>query len=169
MQARSLALLLYRVLLHCLLQGILKDAELRAYWTYCQQYPLPDPQQQQQQHSVTSAAAAAASGDQADFTPHQVLLPLTALAHSKQLTTWLRQQQQQHHEFAESAAGSSSSSSAVDGDVPAVMRQIRALLQQQNAAGKLLPGVHQARLLLMHVAVYKAPFTLCFSMVCISV
>jgi hypothetical protein len=140
------------------LQGIAKDAELRAYWTYCQQYPLPHPPPQQQQQQQKQPAAAAV-GTQVGA-PREVLLPLTALAHSKQLLQWLRQehkQQQQQHQHqtnasdpaaaAEAAqpAAAAAASAAVgfdDGDVLGFMRSIRQLLRSQAAAGKLLPGEH---------------------------
>jgi hypothetical protein len=143
-------------------QGIAKDAELRAYWTYCQQYPLTHPspqqqqQQQQQQNEPAAAATAAAAAEKQAGAPREVLLPLTALAHSKQLLQWLRQehkQQQQQRDYADPRAAAAAAAAAEnapptavdafdDGDVPGVMRSVRQLLGSQAAAGKLLPGEH---------------------------
>jgi hypothetical protein len=147
--------------MRCVLQGLAKDVELRAYWTYCQQYPLTHPSQQQQQQDTTAAAAAAvaaaaAAADHQAGTPREVLLQLTALAHSKQLLQWLhkqhKQQQQQGLANAPAAAAAAvddttpaaaaAAAGFDDGDVPGLMRSIRQLLKSQAAAGKLLPGEH---------------------------
>ncbi|WIA39105.1 hypothetical protein OEZ86_005243 [Tetradesmus obliquus] len=149
------------VLAACLTnQGIIKDAELRAHWTYCQQYPLAHPAQQQQQQQRQQDEPAAAAAAQAGAS-REVLLPLTALAHSKQLLQWLRQQhkQQQQQQQQQEQGGTSTplppAAAAAEaeikappasipfdeGDVPGVMRSIRQLLQEQAAAGMLPPGV----------------------------
>ncbi|KAF8064611.1 HEN1 [Scenedesmus sp. PABB004] len=138
-------------------QGLLTDPELRAWWTYAQQHPV--------------AGAVEAE-------PGAVVLPLTALAHSRHLARWLAQQRRQQGaqsgepraagraegqgeegeeegddswaaavaadadgEAEAEAPASRAGAALADGDMLGAMRAIRALLQAQSAAGKLLAGV----------------------------
>jgi hypothetical protein len=107
-----------------LAQGILQDSDLKAWWAYCQQYPL---------HADTAAAAAGTGGEAVPMT-YPVSIPLTALAHSKHLVNWIKQQQQQQE-------GVGASVSVLDvSDVPHLMRHIQKLLREAAAAGQLPEG-----------------------------
>jgi hypothetical protein len=118
-----------------LAQGILQDADLKAWWAYCQQYPL---------HADTTAAAAAAAaectGGEAVPMTHPVSIPLTALAHSKHLVNWIKQRQQQQQQEQEQGGVGASSSVLDVSDIPQLMLHIQELLHQAAAEGQLPEG-----------------------------
>jgi hypothetical protein len=132
------------------LQGIQKDPDLRAFWTYCQQHPLLPPKQQQQQQQQqqvpggdAQAPACAGGADEPDAFQSEVVLPLTALAHSKHVNNWFKQQQQrqqQQRSIPADGTGGDSIQHDMLHDIPAKMRLLRNLLQRQAADGKLPPG-----------------------------
>lgn len=119
---------LWGALLACLppTQGILQDPDLKAWWAYCQQYPLSSD-------TPTTAAAAAAGGTVPMICP--VSLPLTALTHSKHLVGWIKQQQQQRQGNQGSRSGGLDVSDTVQ-----LMWHIQGLLHEAAASGTLLEG-----------------------------